>query len=647
MSPLSSFTALPLIEDPSNATPGLFNARYSILSQNLDELNSDANSAVSTVIGLDSVLYAHTFSGADASAKIASAVASLPATGGTIDVRGLAGAQTISSDPLSNITKPVTLLFGASTFTINDDTQITLPSNSVVQGFGTTFISSTGSHNGEAGMFQTLRSVTSGSITADGSILTIDVNSDKFAVGNLVGILGAGGGNVHQRHTIVDGGDGIDDSQVTIGISTATGLATNSRVYFFVAEQEIIRGDVNSNDSIINVTRGEFGTTAAAHAESVNIDAVGYFVSEVLTVDGTTITLKDSATTTVSDASVVVGSSNINILGDITLNGNKPAVDPASNYHGVFARFARKLIVAPTVKFTNIDHAGCTLWVGRDCHIDGDFEDIGRPDSGLGFDVVLFGQCERNTVQGRYRGGNLAVAIDDRTSNFAEEDGEGIENFLNPSSIDSAREGIVITNGSRNHIVAGIISNISDRGFVIGTGGQGTSDPTPQENTAFIGRVSSLGNAVNVTSSTSNNFVYFGAVDTGVVSIDTFSTGFYSNVGGSLRWPANTRLVEQPTRFYVQAQSDRFDVLNQAGDTTGARFDVGTDIRMIDDVIIGANSAPTAPLHVSGATIRVATTFTPASGTASGNTGDIVWDSSYVYVCQSADSWSRATLETF
>ncbi len=45
--PLSSFTGLPLLPDPSDATPGLFNARYSILSQNLDELNSDTSTWLS------------------------------------------------------------------------------------------------------------------------------------------------------------------------------------------------------------------------------------------------------------------------------------------------------------------------------------------------------------------------------------------------------------------------------------------------------------------------------------------------------------------------------------------------------------------------------------------------------------------------
>ncbi len=54
-----------------------------------------------------------------------------------------------------------------------------------------------------------------------------------------------------------------------------------------------------------------------------------------------------------------------------------------------------------------------------------------------------------------------------------------------------------------------------------------------------------------------------------------------------------------------------------------------------------------AQLIVSGSTMRVDTSFTPASGTASGATGDIVWDSGFAYICTSTDSWSRTALSTF
>ena len=49
----------------------------------------------------------------------------------------------------------------------------------------------------------------------------------------------------------------------------------------------------------------------------------------------------------------------------------------------------------------------------------------------------------------------------------------------------------------------------------------------------------------------------------------------------------------------------------------------------------------------SGATFGIRDTFTPAAGTSSGTTGDIVWDTGFVYVCTSTDSWSRAALSTF
>ena len=51
-------------------------------------------------------------------------------------------------------------------------------------------------------------------------------------------------------------------------------------------------------------------------------------------------------------------------------------------------------------------------------------------------------------------------------------------------------------------------------------------------------------------------------------------------------------------------------------------------------------------LDVSASTIRLRTSGTP-TGLGSGNTGDIKWDTNYVYVCTSVNSWSRATLNRF
>lgn len=92
-------------------------------------------------------LAAHTFSGADAAAKTNACFAALPSTGGTCDARGMAGAQTWASNPFSGVTKPVTLLLGAATFTFSVD--VAMPSNSKLrcEGPGVTILKVANSSN--------------------------------------------------------------------------------------------------------------------------------------------------------------------------------------------------------------------------------------------------------------------------------------------------------------------------------------------------------------------------------------------------------------------------------------------------------------------------------------------------------------------
>ena len=49
-------------------------------------------------------------------------------------------------------------------------------------------------------------------------------------------------------------------------------------------------------------------------------------------------------------------------------------------------------------------------------------------------------------------------------------------------------------------------------------------------------------------------------------------------------------------------------------------------------------------LHMAGSTMRLATARTPASASAAGNTGEICWSSSYVYVCIATNSWKRSAI---
>lgn len=52
-------------------------------------------------------------------------------------------------------------------------------------------------------------------------------------------------------------------------------------------------------------------------------------------------------------------------------------------------------------------------------------------------------------------------------------------------------------------------------------------------------------------------------------------------------------------------------------------------------------------IHSAGSTFRLATSRTPASSTATGNTGEICWDSSYLYVCVATNTWRRLLHSTW
>jgi hypothetical protein len=76
-------------------------------------------------------------------------------------------------------------------------------------------------------------------------------------------------------------------------------------------------------------------------------------------------------------------------------------------------------------------------------------------------------------------------------------------------------------------------------------------------------------------------------------------------------------------------------------------------IRASGGVGIGTTS-PTSQVDVNGNDIRIRTSQTPASASADGYTGEIAWDSNYIYICVSgdgpggsADSWKRAALSTW
>ncbi len=68
--------------------------------------------------------------------------------------------------------------------------------------------------------------------------------------------------------------------------------------------------------------------------------------------------------------------------------------------------------------------------------------------------------------------------------------------------------------------------------------------------------------------------------------------------------------------------------------------------RMNGNVGIG-NTNATAKLDVNGDRIRIRNSATPASSSAPGNVGEIVWDSNYLYICVAPNKWKRTELTSW
>lgn len=82
----------------------------------------------------DNIRLCDRFTGSTGGAKMIAAIADLPSTGGTVDCRGLEGAQSITANPFAGVTKPVALLLGCATYT--STAVITIPTYSRIEGFG-------------------------------------------------------------------------------------------------------------------------------------------------------------------------------------------------------------------------------------------------------------------------------------------------------------------------------------------------------------------------------------------------------------------------------------------------------------------------------------------------------------------------------
>lgn len=316
-------------------------------------------------------------------------------------------------------------------------------------------------------MIESRLRATTGTVAADSTSLVV-ADATGFERGAIVMIRAAGGILDTQYTTLVAG---IDSSQTT-GITLTSSLRFPTTGWMMVGT-EIIGYTGITADELTGVTRGAFGSTAAAHSlgDIIGLSRVHY--AEIEAVSGTTITLNDGPPVGVTSATVTVGIIAPKITS-LRIDGNRTQSDSLSpmpiDWRTVRAGrvFDVEVTRGQSAVFLNRGARDCVLdrVVARDC---------GTPESSLGASFWMFQACCRNRLINFdiVEDGYIGVAIDDRTTTATEWDGPCDDNIVALFEISVKSHGFApgvdITASNRNRVLSGAIKG-ANRGVVISNG---------------------------------------------------------------------------------------------------------------------------------------------------------------------------------
>jgi len=134
------------------------------------------------------------------------------------------------------------------------------------------------------------------------------------------------------------------------------------------------------------------------------------------------------------------------------------------------------------------------------------------------------------------------------------------------------------------------------------------------------------------------------------LDINNINSG--SNAGSILRLiTSNVSGVSSVSADIIKYKNGQFSINNNETNSAAfTSFNVGSSerLRITSSGNIGiGTSVPTTLLDINNDKFRLRNNKTPSSATDTGNTGDICWDSSYIYVCTSTNSWTRTPISAW
>lgn len=463
------------------------------------------------------------YAGANAGEKIAAAIDALPSTGGVIDATGLTGTQTFGSDIFASRSKPFVLRLGNATFetTVSSYT-LSLGSNQHIELSGTTLqpdADGEASSSGGNGFITSKVTETTGSITTGTSSLTL-ASVDGLEEGCLVAIDGSGGITTNSQTTL---SSGIDTSTTTIPLADASDLPST---YTVVVGSEIITGSEKSGNSLINVTRGAYGSTAASHTSGDTVSLSPYQRAIVESISGTTVTISGNATTTVTNAKVLFGSTNISVTGTGVFDGrqNRSGSDPSKNLFGIELKLATRCNVTEGLTFKNWDHGGVYLESSWYNSISGRYFGNSRISGGTGANLWVFRNSSFNDIRPiELSDSYVGIFVDDRTSSANLLDGPCNKNNFVCANISASNAALEISGSNKNVAYLGSVQSSASSAIRIATNAQGSTLRSCKENTVYAGHVE--GSSAALVLRDASNYVEIGSTDD-TVDVGSGSTSF-------------------------------------------------------------------------------------------------------------------------
>lgn len=217
----------------------------------------------------------------------------------------------------------------------------------------------------------------------------------------------------------------------------------------------------------------------------------------------------------------------------------------------------------------------------------------------------------------------------------------------------------ILASNSSNYSNASISNTftVGNAAIFVGNGNFGVGTTTPNTKIQIVSAANNLLHLIGSSTGIARAIIETNGAAADAPPILAFiranTSSLASGTHGSITW---TRTLTNSNTVSSAISSIGSNIANTP--SMSISYDAYTDhkfqIQAADKVIIDSSgnvgintTTTTAALDINSSKIRLRTANTPASANASGNVGDICWDSSYVYVCVANNTWKRSALSTW